>query len=247
MNIEYIIANRKTAFLEVIYKISHTSLFIILLSIFNIQAVAAQSVQFEERESESVIENFPNPRTALLVSFLVPGLGHNYVDSDDWSRGKIHLGAEIALLVGYFGLRANANRLEGNLNTLARSKAGVSLNAKGREFELAVANFDNLGEYNDYQLRSRRWQDILPNIPENNWNWETEKARLEFQDTRDRIGNSENQLPALLSLMVANRLLSGISAFTKARNMRANLPEINFSYLNEFGNPGATAYLRFSF
>ena len=211
-----------------------------------IQNAAAQTVEFDGKASPEITQK-PNPRIALLISFVAPGLGHHYVNKTNWTRGKIHLGSEIALLVGYLGLRSRANRLGGNLTTLARSKAGVSLNAKGREFELAVANFDNLAEYNDYQLRSRRWQNILPNTPDNNWNWENDEARLEFQDTRDRIGRSENQLPALVSLMVANRLLSGISAFTKARNMNSNFPETSVSYLNEFGNPGITAHLRVSF
>jgi len=212
-----------------------------------IETTVAQSIEFEDVEKETRIEDLPNPRTALLISFVVPGLGHNYVDSDNWTRGKIHLASEIALIAGYFGLNARANRLEGALTTLARSKAGVSLSNRNRDFELAVANFDNLADYNDFQLRTRRWQNILPDTPENRWNWETNKARFEFQDTRDRISNSENQLPTLLSLMVANRILSGINAFTRARNLGVNLPEAGVSYINEFGQPGVTAHLKFSF
>ena len=239
--------NRRIDFLNMILKRSTTSLFIILFSIFVIQNVSAQPIDFVEGEKGSEIENLPSPRKALFLSFVVPGLGHQYVDNNDWTRGKIHLGSEIALLAGYFGLNARANRLEGSLGTLARSKAGVSLSNRSREFELAVANFDNLEEYNDFQLRSRRWQNVLPDTPENRWNWETENDRMDFQSTRDRIANSENQLPTLLTLMVANRLFSGINAFTKARNMSQNIPKASFSYLNDFGQPGVTAHLKFSF
>lgn len=210
------------------------------------ESVFAQNISFEQPESGSS-EKLPNPKVALLISFVAPGLGHHYVDSDNWTRGKIHLATDVALIAGYFGLSARANRLNGNLNTLALSKAGVSLSNRGREFELAVSNYDNLAEYNDFQLRTRRWQNILPDTPENNWNWESEEARSEFQDTRDRISNSENQLPTLLTLMVANRIFSGINAFTRARDMAIQLPETSFSYLNEFGQPGVTAHLRFSF
>lgn len=212
-----------------------------------IETTVAQTIEFEEKESGSQIEDLPNPKVALLISFVAPGLGHQYVDSDNWTRGKIHLATEIVLIAGYFGLNSRANRLEGNLNTLARSKAGVSLSNRGRDFELAISNYDNLAEYNDYQLRTRRWQNILPDTPENNWNWETEEARFEFQNTRNRIAGSENQLPTLLSLMVANRILSGINAFTRARDMAPYLPEASLGYLNEFGEPGVTAHVRFSF
>jgi hypothetical protein len=207
----------------------------------------AQGIEFDQSGQIENLEETPNPKTALLISFVVPGLGHHYVDNENWTRGKIHLGSEIALLAGFFGLSARANRLEGNLNILARSKAGVSLTNRNREFELAVANFDNLDEYNDFQLRTRRWQNVLPDSPENRWNWETDNDRFEFRDTRDRVANSENQLPTLLTLMVANRLLSGINAFSRARDMSERIPEASFSYLNEFGEPGVTAHLKINF
>jgi hypothetical protein len=47
--------------------------------------------------------------------------------------------------------------------------------------------------------------------------------------------------------MVANRVLSGINAFTRARDKIPNLPETSLSYLNEYGEPGVTAHVRFSF
>lgn len=207
----------------------------------------AQEIDFIQEEQSDNFKDLPSPRKALLLSFVVPGLGHHYVDNENWTRGKIHLGSEIALLAGYFGLSARANRLENNLNTLATSKAGVSLSGKDRGFELAIANYDNLEEYNDYQLRTRRWQNILPNIPENRWNWESDNDRFEFQNTRDRIANSENQLPTLLTLMVANRIFSGINAFTQAREASSKMPEASVSYLNEFGERGITARLKFNF
>lgn len=209
--------------------------------------ISAQSIEFENENEVSEVDSQPNPRTALLISFVAPGLGHHYVDSDNWTRGKIHLAADVILIASYFGLNARANRLDGNLNTLARSKASINLSNKGREFELAVANYDNLAEFNDFQLRARRWQNIIPDTPENNWNWENDEARMEFQNTRDRLSNSENQLPTMISLLVANRVLSGINAFTRARDMAKNLPDARFSYLNEFGEPGITAHVKFSF
>jgi len=247
MNNEYRILIRRISLRSIILKLSYTSLFIITCSIFVIHTVSAQSVGFEYGGQQSKFEELPSPRKALLLSFVVPGLGHHYVDNENWTRGKIHLGSEIALLAGFFGLSARANRLEGNLNILARSKAGVSLTNRNREFELAVANFDNLDEYNDFQLRTRRWQNVLPDTPENRWNWETDNDRFEFRDTRDRVANSENQLPTLLTLMVANRLLSGINAFSRARDMSERIPEASFSYLNEFGEPGVTAHLKINF
>ncbi len=229
------------------FRMTIKSIFIIFCSIFVIQNISAQDITFEQETNNSTIEDLPDPKMALLRSFVIPGWGHQYVDSDNWARGKIHLASDIVLIAGYFGLSVRADRFENTLLTQAQSKAGISLSNKSREFELAVANYNNLAEYNDFQLRSRRWTNVIEDTPENRWNWESEQDRLEFQDTRDKISNSENQLPTILTLMVANRILSGINAFTRARDMRANLPEAGLSYLNEFGEPGVTAHLRFRF
>jgi hypothetical protein len=61
------------------------------------------------------------------------------------------------------------------------------------------------------------------------------------------VDGNRSQLPTLISLMVVNRLVSGISAFVKARDMGENLPQASFTYLNQFGQKGVTANLRFDF
>lgn len=214
--------------------------------VFGFENASAQVGQTQIDNKEFVTSDLPNPRAALLRSIVMPGWGHQYVDSKDWTRGKVHLAADVMLIIGYFGLNARANNLATTLVTQAKAKAGVSLNGRDRDFELAVANYNNLEEYNDFQLRARRWQSILPNTPENQWQWSSNKERLAFQNTRDKIANAENQLPALLTLMVANRIFSGINAFTKARDMRVT-PEASFSYVNEFGGTGITANLKVNF
>lgn len=188
-----------------------------------------------------------SPRGAFLRSLVIPGWGHHYVDKTDWKRGQYHMGAEAVMLLSYVGIKMRNNHLENNLITYAQSNAGIDLNSKPREVYLAVSQFDNLEEYNDYLLRARRWNELIEDTPENQWNWNASEARFDYGDMRDRIDKNENQLPAILTLMVANRVVSGISAFVKARNYNSHLPEASFSYLNEFGEPGFTATLSYSF
>ncbi len=182
----------------------------------------------------------PSPRGAFLRSLVLPGWGHQYVDANNWTRGKVHLAADITMILSYIGLNTRVNTLEGNLNTQAISKAGISLKGQSREIELAVANFNSIDEYNDYQLRVRGWDKVITPNAQNSWKWESSDDRFAFQDTRDKISKADNQLPTLFTLLVANRVLSGINAFTRARNMQVT-PQASFSYLNEFGKPGITA------
>lgn len=197
----------------------------------------------QTRESEEL----PSPRGAFLRSLAMPGWGHYYVDNELWNRGKYHLAGEVVLVLTYFGLDARSNFLENDFRTLAVSKAGADLSGKSRNYQIAIGNYDDLASYNDAQLRNRNWDDLFPQTPEYEWNWESSDLRNQYRDTRERVDKNRSQLPTLLALMVVNRLGSGISAFVQARNRWENMPEARFSYLNEFGEPGLTASLRFNF
>jgi len=197
--------------------------------------------QLEQTETEEV-----DPRGALWRSLLVPGWGHHYVDKQNWNRGKYHLAADVILIASYFGVNARANSLEDDLEILARSKANTEITGKGRSFELAVSNFNSQAEYNDFQRRTRNVDQLFEG-DEFFWEWESQADRLDFEDTREKIDRNENQLPVLISLMVANRVISGVSSFVRARKKNESLPQLSFSYLSPGGTRGVTAHLRFNF
>ena len=190
---------------------------------------------------------YPTPRGAFVRSLVVPGWGHHYVDKTNWTRGQYHLAADVVMILSFTGLKVRGSYLQSELETFALSRASANLANRDREFALAVANYDNLDAYNDYQLRSRNWDNLLVDISENQWNWDSIDNRLHFQDMRERADKNDNQLPTIITLMVANRVISALSAYTSARRIWDNAPEASLSYLNEFGQPGFTANLRFDF
>ncbi len=55
-----------------------------------------------------------NPKTAFLKSLAVPGWGQYYVNDDDWTRGKYHLGTDALLLLSFFGLNNHSNNIKQN-------------------------------------------------------------------------------------------------------------------------------------
>tara|TARA_B100000900_G_C20541920_1_gene700865 strand:- start:917 stop:1498 length:582 start_codon:yes stop_codon:yes gene_type:complete len=116
------------------------------------------------------------------------------------------------------GIRYRVSFLEDELVTFAQSNAGIDLTSRDREMYLAVSNHDNLALYNDYQLRTRNWNKRLEPIPENEWNWRSNSSRSHFNDMRERVDKNKNQLPALVTLMVINRVISGIHAFGLVRD-----------------------------
>jgi len=159
-----------------------------------------------------------NPAAALRRSFLLPGWGEYYANPVQWTRGQWHMALDVSLILSYVGIRYRGSFLEDELVTFAQSNAGIDLMDRDREVYLAVSNHDNLALYNDYQLRTRNWNKRLEKIPENEWNWESSSSRNQFNDMRERVDKNNNQLPALVTLMVVNRVLSGIHAFGLVRD-----------------------------
>lgn len=158
------------------------------------------------------------PGMAMLRSFVLPGWGHYYARPDNWKNGKYHMAGDLLMLAAYLGIDRRAATLDDNLVTAASNYAGANLKAHGRDYELAVANYDNIGVYNERQLELRNWNDLLPETQEYTWNWNSEEDRQRYSSIRKDRDRFERQLPALLSLMVANRVISAISSYVWTRN-----------------------------
>ncbi len=173
--------------------------------------------------------NAPSQWGALLRSFVMPGWGHHYVDSDSWRRGQFHLGAEIVLLTSYLGINRQSYVLEKNMFTHASAFSGANIRDLGREFELAVGSHRSLADYNDFQERTRNLDRLFPDEPQYRWEWESDELRREYLDLRSRRDNLDQQLPALVALMVANRIISGISAFSRAGTYGNDGPKVNLA------------------
>ena len=190
----------------------------------------------------------PDPKGALLRSLAVPGWGHHYVDRTDWTRGKIHLGADLVLIGSLFGFHWRANRLEQQFLTLSNLRAGIDVSERDRAFRLAIGDFNSLDEYNDFQLRSRNWNRIIEDTPVNRWRWDSSDNRIRYRELRSNSDRVRSRLPAVAGLMVVNRVISGLSAYTRARGI---LSESDLSlfpiYNTESGENGVLARLSFRF
>lgn len=170
-------------------------------------------------------QNAPNPEGAFIRSLVMPGWGHYYANSDQWTRGQVHLGSEAALIASYFGFSIRANNLQNQYETLASLKAGVDISNRNRSFQLAIGDFNSLQEYNDFQLRSRNWHRLYQDESVNGWNWENEKDRENYNNLRSDVDRVKNQLPAILGLMVVNRVLSGLSAYRRVKS-QTKIPKL---------------------
>ncbi|MDZ7806526.1 MAG: hypothetical protein U5K71_05380 [Gracilimonas sp.] len=209
-------------------------------SIFMLLAIVEPGLKAQDQKKIT-------PGGAFLRSMVVPGWGHRYVDDTNWNRGKYHLAGEAVLILSYIGINVRANNLETDFRTLAQSRSGANLSDKDRDYLIALGNYDSLNDYNEAQLRSRRWNALFPESPEYQWTWESTEDRLQYQNTREKVDKTRNQLPTLVVLMIGNRITSGISAYLRAQNKLQNFPEAGLTYVDEPGYQGVAAKLRFNF
>ncbi len=167
--------------------------------------------------SQPATEQQPDPKIAFLKSLAVPGWGHHHVNKSNWTRGQYHLGADAVLLLSYLGLSVHVNNVEQNWYAYGKSEAGVPIEGRSRNFQLAVGDYISLEAYNDYQLRSRNWDRLFEDRPENRWQWGSESERSRYNTLRSNFEQIDQQLPALLGMMLVNRVISGISAYNRAK------------------------------
>lgn len=164
----------------------------------------------------------PSAAGAFARSLVVPGWGHYYSGGEHGRTGRWFLASEAVLVVSLFTLSGHAAVLDQNAQTMARAYAGVDVSLHGRAFELAVGNHGSRAAYEDALERSRSWDllDRFPNEPSYNWEWRAEEDRLAYRDMRSRRDHVRQQMPVIGALMVANRLVSAIGAYNRARSGR---------------------------
>jgi hypothetical protein len=208
---------------------------IILFLVFTVEVVSQPA------------EDTPNPKIAFLKSLAVPGWGHHYVDNNKWQRGQYHLAADAVLILSYVGFSIHSSNIQQNWYSYGRQQAGVPIEGRSRQFQLAVGDFNSLQAYNDYQSRSRNWDQLYEDTPENRWQWSSSEDRMQYRNLRSRFERIDQQLPALLGLMVVNRIISGISAYNRAQKKKqSNLNTAMF--LSPYRDTGGVmANIRFEF
>lgn len=180
-------------------------------------------------KTPSVNQHEPSPGRALLYSLLIPGLGHYYVDHHHWVRGQVQMAAEAILWTALIGLKSYSGAIHNDMFTYANVHSGINIRNRNRSFQLAVGSFNSLQDYNNYQARARNWDQLYPNTAKYYWKWDQQSSRQTYENMSNRYDNVNQQVPEIIALMVANRVISGISAYLDARHHRKQNIEVGLA------------------
>lgn len=192
---------------------------VVLIAIGYIEPSVAQD------NGQNQIQDKKSAGRAFFRSVVLPGWGHQYVQGG-WERARIHVGAEIAFLSATLGYNQQAKTTKNTMFTTARQLAGVDIQSRDKAFQLAVAQYNSLAEYNKTMEQTRNWDRFYEVNLENNWLWSSEEDRIRYNKLRGKSDDSRRQAGIFLGLMVVNRAVAGVSSIVLARNHHRNLPTV---------------------
>ncbi|HMS33669.1 MAG TPA: hypothetical protein PKC91_06240 [Ignavibacteria bacterium] len=164
----------------------------------------------------STSESKKSPGVALLLSLVLPGSGHYYLNRMD--VGKYFLGADVACWLGFITLNVYGNSVNDDAISFSTQHADVNTTNKDDNYYANVGNYDNIYEYNNAQLTYGAYS-MIYNVDQYYWNWDNVNNRNTFESQRKSSERILNNRIIFGSLLIANRIVAGISSYILAKNM----------------------------
>ena len=143
-------------------------------------------------------------------SLAVPGWGHLEISENKRAKNFFVLEA-ITWLSFLASYQSNIWYID-NYTSFGNYHAGIDLNnINDNELSLLivhVSQYDNIYDYNSTMERQRRYDDIYPDIPKYQWDWDSDKNRNAFNDLRVKSSNSKKINNFTIAALIVNRALS---------------------------------------
>ncbi|TRZ64509.1 hypothetical protein D4R20_02600 [bacterium] len=155
-------------------------------------------------------ENKKSPGLAMILSLILPGAGQFYAGRMD--VGKYFFASEAALWIGVGGVTLYGDALKNDARSYASVHSGFNKSGKTDDYFLNVSNYATIFEYNNEML-SRGSYDKIYDVSQYYWAWDAENNRYTYDLQRRKSERVYNDRSIFYSLLIANRIVSGISAF----------------------------------
>lgn len=166
----------------------------------------------------------------VLMSLALPGSGELLMGNK--GMGKIFLGSDITLWLGFFGTKGYVNVLQNDLETFAAVHAGVETREKDAQYWIDIGTSSNIFDYNAEKLLER---DIDATYPENDqffWQWDSEQHRQDYLDKRLNRLTWKRRTTLFATGLVLNRLVSGIDVIRLIRKNKSSQKLSRQSYIH---------------
>lgn len=176
---------------------------------------STNSTSSDPEINTSITESKKSPGLALLLSLILPGSGHYYLNRMD--VGKYFLGADAACWLGFATLNIYGNSVNDDAISFSTQHAQVNTTNKDDNYYVNVGNYNNVYEYNNAQLTFGAYYNLY-DVDQYYWNWDNVNNRNIYDSQRKSSERILNNRIIFGSLLIANRIVAGISAYLIAKN-----------------------------
>ena len=143
-------------------------------------------------------------------SLAVPGWGHLEISEN--KRAKNFFIIEALAWLSFLGSHHSNMWYIDNYTSFSNIHAGINLNnISNNEVSLLVVHlsqYDNIYDYNSTMERQRRYDDVYPDTPIYQWDWDSDKNRNTFNDLRVKSSNAKKINNFTIAALIVNRALS---------------------------------------
>ena len=154
---------------------------------------------------------------AVLRSLVLPGWGQRTLGADDWARRFLVVEAGLWLSMATANKWAAVNR--DDYRSYAAQYAGVSNRSRPDIYYFRLGAWDNIGEYNQEQLRRRNIAAVYITGSDADWDWEGPTHRERYRELRHSSLRWDQTATIALSGLVVNRVLAAINILFLTRTM----------------------------
>lgn len=190
-----------------------------------------------------------SPGLALLFSLIIPGAGQYYINRFD--VGKYYLGVDIGAWIGYAALNIYGDNVSDQSKTYSVQHAEVgSIDDKDEDFFTNIGAFRNVYDYNNYQLSVGNYGGLY-NVNTDYWNWDLVDNQYVYETQRRDSERIYNNRIIFGSILLVNRIVSGISAYVMTKDQNKKTSALNVMpqllYNKDYGFDGVKINLSKNF
>lgn len=190
--------------------------------------------------NSSVSKSDKSPGLALLFSLILPGAGHFYIDRMD--VGKYFLGVDAASWIGLASLNIYGNDVQKQSRVFSVQHAGIgSKDGKSDDYFTNIGSYDNIYDYNNDKL-TRGEYNLLYDVNQFYWDWDNQNNQNIYESQRKSSERIYNTRIVFGSLLIANRIISGISAYLLSKSSNKKQSALNIQpellYKNDYSFDG---------
>ena len=201
------------------------------------------SKEVEELENTYVGSVLKRPQKksmpkAMMYSIMLPGLGDFYAGNK--GTGKVLLGTEVAIWLGYLGLQYYGNIQKDNYMLYSHENAGTNLTSKSEDYYDAAELYRTNEEYNEYIREDARL--LYPDDPDlqnqyvqqngyfgtNAWEWKENDSFKKYRKMRISTRETFQRATFMSGFAILNRLIAAITSSRNARNYNKKIEEMKW-------------------